>query len=295
MDTRVDVAVIGTGPAGLSAAVTLKVRNKNILLIGNHTMSQKIEKAHLIQNYLGIPNVSGETLVQSFQEHLTAMDISLTQDQIVAIYAMGDYFSLQGKSTTVYEAKTVILATGISYAKLIPGEEQFLGRGVSYCATCDAALYRDKVVAVVGKYEHVKQEVSFLGEVCKKIYFISLQKEKKTDGILWEENNIETIAAQESDLTIGGTLKVQSLSVGERCLQLDGVFVLRDSVRTDCLVPGIAMQGNYIQVNRKMETNLPGCFACGDITGDPFQYIKAAGEGNVAALSAVQYLDNKHK
>ena len=134
---RYDIAIIGTGPAGLEAAITAKIRNKKILLLGSRDLSLKVEKAHTIQNYLGLPNVSGTDLKAAYEAHLKALAIEITEDKINAIYAMGQYFALQGNGTN-YEAQTVILATGVSTAKPYPGEEEFLGRGVSYCATCDA-------------------------------------------------------------------------------------------------------------------------------------------------------------
>ena len=109
---RFDIAIIGTGPAGLSAALTAKARNKNFILLGSSTLSTKVEKAHTVQNYLGLPKVSGEQMQKTFLAQLTEMDIAITEDRINAVYAMGDYFALQGNSTT-YEAKSVILATGM--------------------------------------------------------------------------------------------------------------------------------------------------------------------------------------
>ena len=146
---RYDIAIIGTGPAGLEAAITAKIRNKKIILFGNKNLSLKVEKAHTIQNYLGLPDIGGEELKAAYEAHLKAMDIEITEDKINAVYAMGEYFALQGNGTN-YEAQTVILATGVSTAKAYPGEEQFLGRGVSYCATCDAPLYRGKTAAIIG-------------------------------------------------------------------------------------------------------------------------------------------------
>ena len=146
---RYDIAIIGTGPAGLEAAITAKIRNKKIILFGNKNLSLKVEKAHTIQNYLGLPDIGGEELKAAYEAHLKAMDIEITEDKINAVYAMGEYFALQGNGTN-YEAQTVILATGVSTAKAYPGEEQFLGRGVSYCATCDAPLYRGKIAAIIG-------------------------------------------------------------------------------------------------------------------------------------------------
>ena len=126
---RYDIAIIGTGPAGLEAAITAKIRNKKIILFGNKNLSLKVEKAHTIQNYLGLPDIGGEELKAAYEAHLKAMDIEITEDKINAVYAMGEYFALQGNGTN-YEAQTVILATGVSTAKAYPGEEQFLGRAI---------------------------------------------------------------------------------------------------------------------------------------------------------------------
>ena len=120
---RYDIAIIGTGPAGLEAAITAKIRNKKIILFGNKNLSLKVEKAHTIQNYLGLPDIGGEELKAAYEAHLKAMDIEITEDKINAVYAMGEYFALQGNGTN-YEAQTVILATGVSTAKVYTEEKR---------------------------------------------------------------------------------------------------------------------------------------------------------------------------
>ena len=285
---RFDLAIIGTGPAGLEAAITAKIRNKNILLIGNRDLSLKVNKAHLIKNYLGIPEVSGESLSESFKKHLSEMNIEITEDKISSVYAMGDYFALQG-ADVMYEADSVILATGVVLEKAFPGEQEFLGRGVSYCATCDAPLYKEKTVAVIGYSPKEEAEAAFLSEVCEKVYYLPQYKEEVTDI----KSNMEIILDKPKE--IKGTLKADVLVTSKKELKVDGIFILRESVAPSQLVPGLATEDNHVKVNRKLETSIAGCFACGDITGAPYQYIKAAGEGNVAALSAVAYLDEKKR
>ena len=290
MSERVDVAILGTGPAGLSAAITLKIRNKKILLFGSRQLSDKVAKAHEINNYLGIPAVKGEDLAGAFAKHLQSMEIEITEEQITSVYAMGEYFSLLSKTNQTYEAKSVILATGVNFGKPYPGEEQYLGRGVSYCATCDAPLYKNKTVAVIGAKAKEEAEAAFLSEVAEKVYYIPLYKEPvNQDGRLGDK--VEVLS--DVPVSIEGGLKADKLVLKQRELKVDGIFILRESVSPAQLVPGLVMEENHIAVNRKMETNLKGCFACGDIVGAPYQYIKAAGEGNVAALSAVSYLDQK--
>ena len=288
MENRYDVAIIGTGPAGLSAAITLKIRNKNIILFGSKDLSSKVAKAHEIQNYLGLPAISGEALAKKFASHIESMGIEITQEQITTVYSMGDYYSLLSKNNQMYDVSAVILATGVNFGKPYPGEKEFLGIGVSYCATCDAPLYRGKTVAIIGASPKEEAEADFMSEIAGKVYYIPLYKEKV--------NVKEAITVVEDVPTaIEGKMKAEKLILKNQELTVDGIFILRESVLPEQLVPGLEMDGNHIAVNRRMETNLAGCFACGDIVGIPYQYIKSAGEGNVAALSAVGYLDSLKK
>ena len=284
---RYDIAIIGTGPAGLSAAITAKIRNKKILLIGNPNFSDKVQKAHQIQNYLGLPAISGKDLAKAFENHINSMDITITEGKVNAVYPMGSYFGLQ-VSQYIYEAETVIVATGIVTGKAFKGENELLGRGVSYCATCDAPLYRNKTVAVIGYSPKEESEAEFLAEVCEKVLYIPMYKEetKLSDKV--------TIINEKPTAVIGEN-KVKSLQTEKNNYEVDGIFILRDSIPPSQLVSGLEIKDNHIVVNLQMETNIKGCFACGDIVGRPYQYIKAAGQGNIAGLSAVAYLDAKRK
>ncbi len=279
---RYDIAIIGTGPAGLEAAVTAKIRNKRLLLLGSRELSPKIEKASTVQNYLGLPGIGGKALKEAFASHLAAMDIVITEDRINMVYALDGYYALQGNGTA-YEAGTVILATGVSSVKPYPGEEAFLGRGVSYCATCDAPLYKGKTAAVIGASPREEAEADFLAELAEKVYYFPLY-----EGDVRTAPRVEVVHAE--PLRVEGTLKVQRLATERGSYAVDGVFILRESVAPAQLVPGLRVEDGHIAVDRQMRTNLPGCYACGDAAGAPYQYIKAAGEGNTAALSAVAYL-----
>ena len=280
---RVDIAIIGTGPAGVSAALTAANRNKSILLIGSRQMSEKIARAHEIRNWPGMPAVRGEKLAEAFRSHLERTGIGITEGRVGAVYAMGGYFALQ-IGEEMREARTVILATGVVQAKPLPGEEELLGRGVSYCATCDAPLYRGKDCAVIGYSAREEAEAAFLSEVCRQVlYFPQYEGETRLPEAVKVIREKAVRIAQEE-----GRRKVIT-EKGE--YPADGVFVLREAVAPGRLVPGLETEGPHVKVNRKMETSLPGVFACGDITGTPYQYIRAAGEGNVAAISAAGYLD----
>jgi thioredoxin reductase (NADPH) len=193
---------------------------------------------------------------------------------------------MTAKSGKTYSAKSVIIATGVSFGKAYEGEEQFLGRGVSYCATCDAPLYKGKKVAVIAQTEKEEEEAKFLAEVCEKVSYIPLYKKEEFE--FSGNGKIEII--KDVPLSFQGRMKAEKLVMKNGEVEADGFFILRDSISPKQLVPGLELDGNHIAVNRKMETNIKGCFACGDITGLPYQYVKSAGEGNVAALSAVAYL-----
>ena len=280
---RYDIAIIGTGPAGLSAAITATIRNKKVLLLGSRDLSGKLNKAHEIQNYLGFPAVKGEDLAAAFQKHIAEMGISITEKRVSAVYAMGDYFALQAGEDMV-EATAVILATGVVQGKPLPGEEELLGRGVSYCATWDAPLYRGKTAAVIGYSPREEAEAAFLSEVCTEVLYFPVYKEE-TDLPASVRVIREKVTGVENQ---DGKRLVRT---AEGTYTVDGVFILREAVSPGQLVPGLPTEGPHVTVNRKMEAGIPGVFACGDIVGTPYQYIKSAGEGNVAALSAVSYLD----
>ena len=281
--SRYDIAIIGTGPAGLSAAITATIRNKKVLLLGSRDLTLKLQKAHEIQNYLGFPAVSGADLAAAFQRHIDQMGIEITEKRINAVYAMGDYFALQSGDEMI-EASSVILATGVVQGKPLPGEEELLGHGVSYCATCDAPLYRGKRAAVIGYSPKEEAEAAFLAEVCSEVLYFPTYKE--------ETSLPESVRVIREKVTgIENTAEGRVVKTAENGYTVDGVFVLREAVAPGQLVPGLEVDGSHVAVNRKMEASIPGVFACGDIAGAPYQYIKAAGEGNVAALSAVSYLD----
>lgn len=280
---RYDIAVIGTGPAGISAAITAKIRGKNILLLGSRALSDKITSAERIENYPGLPHISGKELAQKLSEHLSQLGIEITERRISAVYAMGSYFGLQS-GEDIFEAKSVIVASGVLREKLIEGEEKFLGRGVSYCATCDAMLYKGKHVTVIGSSSDSAEEAEFLSTVVGSVDYIPMN-----DILPAERENIRII--KEKPLAVEGTNKVSAIRTDGGEYETSCVFILRDAIMPDKFIPGVDTDGAHIKVDISMCTNIAGLFACGDIAGTPYQYIKAAGQGNTAALSAVKYLN----
>lgn len=282
---RYDIAIVGSGPAGLSAAINAKIRNKNIIVFGSKDLSSKVLKAPKVNNYLGLPGIDGKQLKDNFKNHIDSMGIDITEKKINNIYAMGEYFALMANEE-IFEATTVILATGVEFTKPIKGEEEFLGKGVGYCATCDAPLYKDKKVAIVGYNHEAEEEANYVNELAQTVYYIPMYKDE-----ISIDKEIEVI--KDKPLEIQGENLVDKLVLKEMSIDVDGVFFIKDSISPNHLMPGLEMEDGHIKVDRSMRTNIPGCFAAGDISGKPYQYIKASGEGLVAGLSAVSYLDKK--
>ena len=278
---RYDIAIVGDGPAGLAASINAKIRNKNIILFGSG--SDKLAKAPSIDNYLGIYDVSGAQLKDKFIHHITEMGIEITYERVNNVYSMGDYFALAVGDKT-YEAITVIMATGVQYGKMIKGEEEYLGKGVGYCATCDAGLYRDKVVAIIGYNHEGEEDANFLSEIASKVYYIPMYNlDNKLDS------SIEII--NDKPVEIQGEKLVNKLILKERELDVDGVFIMKDSVSPSYMVPGLEVEGPHIKTDREMRTNIDGLYAAGDCAGKPYQYLKSAGQGQMAVSSAISQLD----
>ena len=287
---RYDIAIIGTGPAGISAAITAKLRNKNIILFGNKDLSVKINKAHSIKNYTGLPNVTGEELATALENHLNDLDIEITEKRVNAVYSMGEYFAMQvGKE--MIESKSLIIATGVTASKTLENEDEFLGRGVSYCATCDAHFCKGKDVAVIAYTKEAEEDALFLSEVCSSIKYFPLYD--ISNEIFDKYGNIQII--KDKPIGFAGNMKAEKIICENSSYDAFSTFVVRNNISADKLVPGLKTDGTHIIVDLQMETNIKGLFACGDIAGKPYQYIKSAGQGNVAALSAVAYLANKSK
>ena len=278
-----DSIIIGGGPAGISAAINLKLLGKTFKWFG--TLSKKVERAELIKNYPGFPAVTGDKLSAALLEHVESMGIEICEEVVNGVYDTGGSFTLlvQDKS---YEAKSVILCLGVETSKPIKGEEEFLGRGLSYCATCDGFLYKDKKIAVLCTDKRFEHEVEFLAKTAKKTYVIPLYsgyeiKSKKAQIIL------------KKPLSVSGDTRVKAVNFKDESLEIDGMFILRGSVSPSTLLRGLSIKDGHIEVNRDCSTNIKGVFAAGDCTGRPYQYAKAVGEGNIAAHSAVEYLDER--
>lgn len=283
-----DAAIIGTGPAGVSAALNLKIHRKNFIWLGSRNLSEKITKAEKINNYPGFSAVSGAELNAAFQKQIEDSEIEITEQMVNSIMPFQGHFALMAGSQ-FYETKTILLTTGVNNKNTLAGETELLGKGVSYCATCDGGLYRNKEIAVICNSARFEHEVKYLSGLAAKVYYFP---NYPSPSDLAE--NVELMT--EKPLTICGAERVTGVEQrnGES-LAVDGVFCLRDTIALTTLLPGLELADGHIAVNRRMETNIPGCYAAGDCTGRPYQYTKAVGEGNVAAHSCIEYLAELEK
>nr|WP_317325755.1 NAD(P)/FAD-dependent oxidoreductase [uncultured Flavonifractor sp.] len=279
-----DIAVIGGGPAGLSAAVQARVRNKSVVVISGNSRDNPLYKTARIENYLGVPQISGPELLERFRTHAQQLGAAQKEGRVLNIMPMGGTFYLSIGSE-MEQVKAIVLATGVIWANKYPGEEAHLGRGVSYCATCDGMLYRGKSVVVVGKAADSPQEANYLRELGCLVTYVS---DKTPDGL---RPDIPFVKAARVEITGGGS-GVEALRAGSVTLPCEGVFILRPSVAPADLLPGLALEDGYIRVDRNMATSIPGVFAAGDCTGLPLQVSKAVGEGLVAGLRAAEYTDH---
>lgn len=283
-----DIAIIGAGPAGLSAALNSKIRNKSVILFGKD--SEKLVKTKKISNYLGFEDVTGADLNQAFKDSLKDFEIKRDTRKVKTIYAMGSYFAIEIENENeMVEAKAVIMATGIELKKDLVNEEKFFAKGVNYCATCDSALYRGKKVVVIGYNDESVAEANFTSEIVGSLVFVNMTGK--------EVSLNEGIDLIEGEIPLGfeGTDRAKKLifKSGKEILA-DGFFIEKDSSKPERLVPGIKMEENHILTNKDTSTSIKGLFAAGDITGKPNQIMKAVGEGQVAALKAAAYLASKN-
>lgn len=278
---RTDIAIVGGGPAGLSAAVNAVARGKSVSIMS--TGDTNLEKAETVDNYLGFYKITGAEIIKRFEEHVNALGVTVQKGRVSNIMPMGNGF-LINFGGEVYESSAVILATGIAKARRIPGEAELLGRGVSYCATCDGMLYRGKKAVVWGLARDAVEETNFLYDIGVSVSLIA-RGERPPDL----KPDIPFISGAVGGII--GTGEVKGVEADGNTVDADAVFILRDSIAPAALIPELEIKDGYIKVNNKAETNIPGLFAAGDCTGAPLQIAKAVGEGLIAAQQAAKYID----
>ena len=264
-----DVLIVGSGIAAVSAALTCRNRGKNVAVVANNLESQSLYKAEKITNYPGL-ELTGREFAEKLRQQLESCGADIIKGRALSVMPLGDSFGV-AVDNDFYQAGAVILALGITRENLYPGESEYLGRGVSYCATCDGMLYKGKKVALIGSSAEALEDVEFLREICSEVLHFP----------------------KPQSFEISGGMKVEKLRAGQEEYAVDAVFIIKDSISVSKLAEGLSRDKNGILVDRNMATSIPGIFAAGDCTGKPYQLAKATGEGNIAALSACEYIQKK--
>jgi len=265
-----DVLILGGGPAGMSAALNVRARGRSALVVSNPLEENPLWKAEKVDNHLGMPAQSGAEMLTNLRHHAEDAGVVFQTGRVISAMALDDtwYVSIGAE---MENAKALVLASGVQRGKKFPGEAEFLGRGVSYCATCDGMLYRGKSVAVIGYTDSARHEADFLASIgCSVTYF----EKPKT-------------------CVIEGGSAVEKVTVNGETLECACVFLLRPAMAPTDIFPGLEVEGSFVKVDRKMATNIPGLFAAGDCTGGPLQVSKAIGEGLIAGQSAAAYVAKK--
>jgi len=298
--TDYDIIIIGTGPAGLAAGIYAGRRDLKTLIIGELTGGQ-MSLAHIIENYPGIKSIKGLDLTKTMQEQAEKYDCKIKMDKVIDM-ELKDKIKKVKTTSKEYTCKVVIIATGGQHRKLnIEGEDKYLGKGVSYCATCDGPLFRDKTVAIVGGSDTAIMYAVYLDDICKKVYLIhrkdkfraeqaNIENLEKTKVEKVMDSNVEKIEGNETV----NNLKVKNIKTGKVSdLAVEGIFIEIGQIPSTEIAKkdGIKVnEKNYIIVNEDKETNIKGVYAAGDVTGTLAQIVTAVGEGAIAATSAYYYI-----
>ncbi len=300
-----DIVIIGGGPAGLTAGIYASRAKMKTLLIESTFSPSLITTTDLIENYPGFPGgIDGFGLVERFKEQAVSFGLEAVQDDITAIKASEDGSWWCALGSQEYPARALIIASGAAYAKLgVPGEKEFTGRGVSYCATCDAPFYRDRALVVVGGGDTAVQEALFLTRFASRVTLVHRRDSLRATAILQERafandkldfvwnSVVEEIRGDKAVSAV----RLKNLASGQlQDLAADGVFIFAGYIPNTELVSGIVNrdEGGYIVVDDHMRTSRPGIFACGDCIRKLLrQVVTACGDGATAAFAAQLYVE----
>lgn len=295
-----DVIILGGGPAGLTAGLYTARHGLKTLILEGKQLGGKSWGPHRIENYPGFPEgITGTELMEKFVEQTNRFGADFRKETVIGLTVIGEQKMVQTRAD-VYEAKAVVIATGIQKKQLsVPGEMEFKGRGVSYCAICDGPFFKDKIVAVVGSGKEAVEDALKLTDVAKKIYSLPGSKGYNKDieelHYLLRHPKIEIIKGANLK-SIDGEMLVTHVNLEHESidrLNLDGVFIILEQVATTDLMKEAGLEtdeGGCIIVDRYQKTNLDGVFAAGDCVCGGMQVITAAGEGGRAGLSVLRYL-----
>ncbi len=298
-EEKYDTIILGGGPAGLTAGIYTARHGLKTLILDSNELGGRALQAHRVENFPGFPEgLTGRELMERFVAQAERFGVDFSRETAIGLSSMGDTKVVMTRKG-LYEARTVIVATGIQRKQLsVPGEMEYKGRGVSYCAICDGPFFAGKVVAVVGPGEEAVEEALRMAEVANKVYAIPGKDGYKEGVELLEElrknENIEVVEGVNVKGIVGDSTVTQiELDGGPGELKVDGVFIVLNHVSTSDLVAHAGIrtdESGCILVDREQRTNIKGVFAAGDCVCGGTQIVTAAGEGGRAALSAMRYI-----
>ena len=290
---KYDIVILGTGPAGLQAAIHAVRRKVSVLLLGKQTKSS-LYHAH-VENFCCIFNIAGEDMLRVGLEQALKFGSEIWEEDVLKVSQMDDQFEINTESGRMIRCKSIIIATGAQRNKLgVPGEKELLGRGVSYCVECDANFFRGQDVAVIGGESAAVGGALTLLHDSKSVHLI-FDKLDVVDVLREEIQNSTVIFHEASKVKeIAGETEVEGLVLEDGSkIPVSGVFIELGAKGIMELATNLGIllddDAKYIRTNKKQETNVPGVYAAGDICGPPWQMAKAVGEGCVAGLEAAGY------
>lgn len=295
-----DLIIVGGGPAGLTAGIYAVRYGLNTIVLEKEVLPGQVASTDLVENYTGFPAISGPELTQKFKEHAESVGVKIEFAHVSLVRSETEK-KVVVTDNGEYEAKAVIIATGANPKKLgIPGEYEFLSKGVSYCATCDAPFYKGKTVMVVGGGESALTDALILSNIAKKVYIVHRRDKLRACTILQQRaskrDNIEIIwntipekieGKTKVDSIILRNLKTETVS----SMPVDGVFIYVGIHPNTELVDVNKNESGFIVTNEKLETSVAGIYAAGDCRNTPiWQVVTAVADGAVAAVFAHEYI-----
>lgn len=293
---KVDIVIIGSGIAGISAAIYLKRANADFVLLEGNLAGGMLNELKNVENFPAMPHTTGSDILISLMEQLRANNIAITYGNVQTILKEDEGFEVVSDVDS-YEAKAVIVATGIkNISKTIPGEEKYSGMGVSYCATCDGNFFKGADIAVVGNNNICLEEAIYLSNLVNKIYFVCPDEKLSGDEQIVNKikniKNIEFYFESNVDEILGDDLGVTSIKVNDNIINVSGVFPYIGKKSTSQILNNLKPEkvGIFVKANEERMTNIKGLYVAGDIVDKKVkQLVTAAGDGAIAATSADNY------
>jgi len=285
-----DITIIGLGPAGLQAAIHAARRKVKVVAVGRSDNSALMRAE--VENYLGLESISGKEIIRVGREQAKKFGAELLDEDVIKLTKEGDVFVTITDSDREIRSKAVILAMGISRAKLnIPGEKELLGKGVSYCASCDAGFFKGRPVAVIGEESEAAESALLLSEIASKVYWVHREL-KASQHMLEKVRRTKVEMVQGRPLRIIGDPTVSGLELeGGRTLEVNGVFIALGAKGSIELALDLGIMpdpSGMIAVDADCRTEMEMVYACGDVTGNPWQLARAVGQGCIAGENAAK-------